>query len=308
MTEVDRDRTKTETWSEWCAKDRTVTGTAQPYEAEEKDLLTAGGESREKGRRELRPAGREYKEYQKDTSRICLKEGYFSNLLSIFLIQELSRVFLSGEETMAQMKPTIPDAIHKLQLCLLEQGPISQRHLFAAGSLLSRSDYEDVVTERSIVGLCGYPCCSNNLPPTLPRRGRYKISLSEHKVYDLQETYKFCSENCVVSSRSFSGSLMLDRCDSVGFAKVSGILKLFEKQKAEDNFLETELGLSKLSIREKSGEIGEVIGDERIGASYAVEGYVPLRDRNKGLLDVLFVDFLFFIFSLYFVLIRIFSF
>ena len=31
VTEVDRDRTETETWIEWCAKNRTVTGTAQPY-------------------------------------------------------------------------------------------------------------------------------------------------------------------------------------------------------------------------------------------------------------------------------------
>ena len=31
VTEVDQDRTETETWAEWCAKNRTVTGTAQPY-------------------------------------------------------------------------------------------------------------------------------------------------------------------------------------------------------------------------------------------------------------------------------------
>ncbi|CAN8255319.1 unnamed protein product [Cochlearia groenlandica] len=34
-----------------------------------------------------------------------------------------------------------------------------QNQLFAAGTLISRSDYEDVVTERTIGKLCGYPLC-----------------------------------------------------------------------------------------------------------------------------------------------------
>jgi hypothetical protein len=89
----------------------------------------------------------------------------------------------------------VKDAVFKLQMALLD-GIQSEDRLFAAGSLISGSDYEDVVTERSITNLCGYPLCCNALPTDRPRKGRYRISLKEHKVYDLHETYMFCSSSC----------------------------------------------------------------------------------------------------------------
>ncbi|XP_026400807.1 putative RNA polymerase II subunit B1 CTD phosphatase RPAP2 homolog [Papaver somniferum] len=170
------------------------------------------------------------------------------------------------------------NAAHKLQLALLE-GIQDENKLFAAGSLICKRDYEDVVTERSISNLCGYPLCINSLPLQRPRKGRYRISLKDHKVYDLQETYMYCSSQCVVNSLAFGGSLQDDRCPVVNSSKVDEVLKLFEEGLSlEEEGLgkkkKGDLGLSELRIQEKmDAKVGE--GDWITGPSNAIEGYVP---------------------------------
>lgn len=178
---------------------------------------------------------------------------------------------------------TVKDAVHKLQLCLLE-GIEDENQLIAAGSLLSRSDYQDVVTERSIANMCGYPLCSNCLPSERPRKGHYRISLKEHKVYDLHETYMYCSANCVVNSGAFAGSLQDDRSSTLNPAKLNEVLNLFKGlhlHSTEDVKEKGNLGSSKLKIQEKLDvKGGEVSLEEWMGPSNAIEGYVPQRDRS----------------------------
>ncbi|BAT96524.1 hypothetical protein LR48_Vigan02g017500 [Vigna angularis] len=182
---------------------------------------------------------------------------------------------------------SVKDAVFKLQMLLFE-GIQNEDQLFAAGSLMSRSDYEDIVTERSITNVCGYPLCCNALPTERPRKGRYRISLKEHKVYDLQETYLFCSSNCVVSSKAFAGSLQSERCLALDPEKLNNILKLFENlnlEQTENVRKDGDLGLSNLKIQEKTvTSTGEVSLEEWVGPSNAIEGYVPKpREReSKG--------------------------
>ncbi|XP_014513955.1 putative RNA polymerase II subunit B1 CTD phosphatase RPAP2 homolog [Vigna radiata var. radiata] len=182
---------------------------------------------------------------------------------------------------------SVKDAVFKLQTLLLE-GIQNEDQLFAAGSLMSRSDYEDIVTERSITNVCGYPLCCNALPSERPRKGRYRISLKEHKVYDLQETYLFCSSNCVVSSKAFAGSLQVERCSALNPEKINNILKLFENlnlEQTENVGKDGDVGLSDLKIQEKTvTSSGEVSLEEWVGPSNAIEGYVPKpREReSKG--------------------------
>ncbi|XAR52734.1 Phosphoprotein phosphatase [Bertholletia excelsa] len=179
---------------------------------------------------------------------------------------------------------SVKDAVHKLQLYLLE-GIKNEDQLFAAGSLISKGDYQDVVTERSIVQMCGYPLCSNPLPAERSRKGRYRISLKEHKVYDLNETYMYCSTSCVVNSRAFAGSLREERCSFLNTAKFNEIMQLFEGfgLKSEEHLeRDGDLGFSKLKIQEKTDtKTGEVSLEEWIGPSNAIEGYVPQRDQNS---------------------------
>ncbi|KZV48157.1 hypothetical protein F511_27720 [Dorcoceras hygrometricum] len=178
---------------------------------------------------------------------------------------------------------TVKDAVHKLQVFLLE-GISSENQLLAAGSLISQSDYQDVVTERTIVNMCGYPLCSNSLPNERPWKGNYHISLKEHKVYDLQETYMYCSKGCLINSRAFAGSLGEERCSTLSTARLNEVLKYFEGLYLDPGMgmgKNGDLGLATLKILEKKdAESGEVSLEEWIGPANAIEGYVPRRDQN----------------------------
>ncbi|KAE9446685.1 hypothetical protein C3L33_21410, partial [Rhododendron williamsianum] len=179
---------------------------------------------------------------------------------------------------------TVKDAVHKLQLSLL-QGIKTETQLFAAGSLISLSDYQDVVTERSIANSCGYPLCNNPLPSDQPQKGRYRIALKEHKVYDLHETYMYCSTSCVVNSGTFAGSLQEERCSVLDSAKLNQIMRLFEGlslDPKENLGKNGDLGLSELKIQERTDiKAGEVSVEDWIGPSNAVEGYVPQRNISS---------------------------
>lgn len=125
----------------------------------------------------------------------------------------------------------------------------------------------------------------------------------EHRVYDLQESYQFCSEDCLINnSKLFAGTLDAERRVDMSGVKVLDALKAFEgsskavndqekKRKKEagrfyrdlDAGIRGDLGFSNLEIREKSdvNKGGVLLLEEWIGPSSAVEGHVP-RDSNKG--------------------------
>ncbi|XP_056165764.1 putative RNA polymerase II subunit B1 CTD phosphatase RPAP2 homolog isoform X2 [Syzygium oleosum] len=184
---------------------------------------------------------------------------------------------------------SVHDAAYKLQHYLLE-GIGGEAQLLAAGSILSRRDYEDVVAERSIAGLCGYPPCAKPLPSDRSRKGRYRISLKEHKVYDLHETYMYCSTGCVVNSRAFAGSLPPERCAVMDLLKMQEVLRVFgdkglgSEEEAEGRVDGVgELGMSGLKIKENEEiRAGEVPLEEWVGPSDAIEGYVPQRRDDKA--------------------------
>ncbi|CAJ2628517.1 unnamed protein product [Trifolium pratense] len=178
----------------------------------------------------------------------------------------------------------VKDAVLKLQMALLD-GIQSEDKLFAAGSLISKSDYEDVVTERSIMHVCGYPLCHNALPTDRPRKGRYRISLKEHKVYDLHETYMYCSPGCVVNSKAFAGSLQEKRCSVLDPEKLNNVLRLFGNlnlEPMENSGKDGELGFSGLEIQDKTETgTGDVSLEQWVGPSNAIEGYVPKKRDNS---------------------------
>ncbi|XP_011315097.1 putative RNA polymerase II subunit B1 CTD phosphatase RPAP2 [Fopius arisanus] len=59
---------------------------------------------------------------------------------------------------------------------------------------INRSHLEDVIEERAILKLCGYPLCDNPLTKIVNKQ--YKISTLRNKVYDVQQTKNFCSFWC----------------------------------------------------------------------------------------------------------------
>lgn len=188
----------------------------------------------------------------------------------------------------------VNEAVHKLQLALLE-GIEAEKQLLAAGTLISKSDYNDVVTERSIADLCGYPLCSNPLPPadSRTRKGRYRISLKEHKVYDVRENYLYCSTNCLVNSKAFSGSLNEERSVVVNEKKIKEVLRVVIGKVEDDENVESKIVKLFGGLEVKENENAERnVGGVSVGgggASDAIEGYVPqhkpkpVPPRSKGM-------------------------
>ncbi|KAH0453944.1 hypothetical protein IEQ34_018268 [Dendrobium chrysotoxum] len=182
----------------------------------------------------------------------------------------------------------IAEAVYRIQFSLIECPSCSTEQLLTAGSLLSRPDYQDVVVERSIVGFCGYALCHNRLPVNRDHHARFKVSLRDQRIYDLEETYKYCSEACQVRSMAFSKSLSTERVCDLNQARIEQALRLFGNWDVggEEFRDEGDLGIKSLSIKEKGiAGAGEVSLNEWIGPANAIEGYVPQRDRisNSGL-------------------------
>lgn len=217
------------------------------------------------------------------------------------------------------MAPSVKDAVYKIQTTLLD-GVKREAQLHAAANLLSKSDYEDVVTERTIANLCGYPLCNNKLPASeeqRKRKGRYRISLKDHKVYDLQETWLYCSTPCLIDSRTFSdcllppdrnadgalecnsdkilhileavGSLSLDDPKTENVPETSKnknvLEELKEGRKNENNKNSEEKFSSKLQIYEQENDSVEKIAaafdSASAGPSDAIEGYVPQGELRR---------------------------
>ncbi|GJM94512.1 hypothetical protein PR202_ga11160 [Eleusine coracana subsp. coracana] len=188
---------------------------------------------------------------------------------------------------------TVSWAVLRVQTALLDGRAANNEPLLhaAARSLLSRSDYDDVVTERTISDECGYPACPNPLPPPAPGGGkaaapRFHISLREHRVYDLEEARKFCSERCLVTSAAFAASLPPERPFGVPPDRLDAMVALVESgggpglgfPAAEDGKKEGKA--MKVEIKEKEvAGAGEVTIQDWIGPSDAIEGYVPRCDR-----------------------------
>lgn len=63
---------------------------------------------------------------------------------------------------------------------------------------INQSHYDDIVEERAITKLCGYPLCDVQLEE-MPKQ-QYKISLTTNKVFDISERKSFCSNKCYKSS------------------------------------------------------------------------------------------------------------
>ncbi|PKU82998.1 putative RNA polymerase II subunit B1 CTD phosphatase RPAP2 homolog isoform X1 [Dendrobium catenatum] len=177
----------------------------------------------------------------------------------------------------------IAEATYHIQLFLIECPSCSTEQLLTAGYLLSRPDYQDIVVERSIVGFCGYPLCHNRLPSVdRNRHARFKVSLRDQRIYNLEETYKYCSEACQVRSMAFSKSLSTERACDLNQARIEQALRLFGNLDVGGEEFEDEgdVGIKSLSIKEKGvAGAGEVSLNEWIGPANAIEGYVPQRDR-----------------------------
>ncbi|KAI8075578.1 Rtr1/RPAP2 family-domain-containing protein [Thamnidium elegans] len=84
---------------------------------------------------------------------------------------------------------------------LFSQPKISPVTLQRAAIYLQPRTFEEVVEERVVQEWCGYPLCDS--PPKTDDLQKYKISLSQRKVYDQSELANYCSEACYHKSKYF---------------------------------------------------------------------------------------------------------
>ncbi|EHH14952.1 hypothetical protein EGK_00969, partial [Macaca mulatta] len=94
-------------------------------------------------------------------------------------------------------------ALHIVEQLLEEN--ITEEFLMECGKFITPAHYSDVVDERSIVKLCGYPLCQKKLG-IVPKQ-KYKISTKTNKVYDITERKSFCSNFCYQASKFFEAQI-----------------------------------------------------------------------------------------------------
>ncbi|XP_070552755.1 LOW QUALITY PROTEIN: putative RNA polymerase II subunit B1 CTD phosphatase Rpap2 [Ptychodera flava] len=93
---------------------------------------------------------------------------------------------------------------HQLVEKLLEN-PISSEYLIDCAVFITPQHYLDVVEERAISSLCGYPVCEQKLQ-NVPKQ-KYHISTKANNVYDITERKNFCSNHCFKASKYFEKQL-----------------------------------------------------------------------------------------------------
>ena len=100
------------------------------------------------------------------------------------------------------------EALRRDLQCQLLVERVSQDTFKQALLQLKPGDYHEVVVERALDKLCGYPLCSNPVGDwsALPRK---KISWRDKAIYDKSKLKDFCSISCMNKSEAIEESLPL---------------------------------------------------------------------------------------------------
>lgn len=235
-----------------------------------------GAEGRKKTESTSRDAKKSGKKKRRPSKKVSSRNG----ALDEGKVEEL----VAKATAHAQAVQAVKRAIFEIQMFLLD-GVHEKARLQATSPLLTQSEYSDVVTERSISKQCGYPLCHNGLITDSSRKGRYRISLHEHKVYDLSETRLFCCANCLVASKIFQSSLQIERDEFIAKEKLMRIMDYVRDPKesklhngianSKDHQNQTVPSNESLvsSIQEREGSGISSFDDS--GPFDAIEGYVP---------------------------------
>lgn len=89
---------------------------------------------------------------------------------------------------------------------LLESVDISEDDFLSMLKDINQSHFEDIVEERSIEKLCGWPLCKKQLTE-IPKK-QFDINLSKKKVYDIRDRKRFCSSDCYRATSYLKAQLL----------------------------------------------------------------------------------------------------
>ncbi|KAF9902806.1 RNA polymerase II associated protein 2 [Linnemannia zychae] len=85
--------------------------------------------------------------------------------------------------------------------------PVTEETLGEAANRIKQSHYREIIEERNIAKLCGYPLCAK---PPRDIKGKFRISLQERKVFDISVLRQYCSSTCLTASRWLESQLTED--------------------------------------------------------------------------------------------------
>jgi len=83
--------------------------------------------------------------------------------------------------------------------------PVTIEFLKHIAKYFQPAHYEEVVIERKSLNICGYPLCNKK---TQQLKGKYKLSSSKGKIFDITELKSYCGSDCMISSRYFASQLL----------------------------------------------------------------------------------------------------
>ncbi|GAM26926.1 hypothetical protein SAMD00019534_101010 [Acytostelium subglobosum LB1] len=87
----------------------------------------------------------------------------------------------------------------------LIENTVTEEQLKLYAIFLQPNHYEDIVIERAIQKICGYPTCNKVVKEKLPFK--YYISTKDQRVYDQEELANYCSTECLTNSKLFKHSI-----------------------------------------------------------------------------------------------------
>ncbi|KAL2642215.1 hypothetical protein R1flu_009802 [Riccia fluitans] len=200
------------------------------------------------------------------------------------LDQEKVERLVTKAKAHAQALQAVKKAVFEVQLLLLE-GVKTSSQLQRSSDLLTRSEYQDVVVERSIEKKCGYPVCTKPLVPE-QRKGRFRLSVSERKIYDSRESGLFCSQSCQATSKTFAVCcLELERDGLIPQEKLAAIIHsvrdpISDVKEDGMNYVvqksNRDAGSLLSEVKEREDTETAAASFEDAGPSDAIEGYTPV--------------------------------
>ncbi|CAK1548040.1 unnamed protein product [Leptosia nina] len=105
--------------------------------------------------------------------------------------EQIQRAIIKKRECNAKAQQIVESLLEKC---------ISENDLLQCLPDINQSHFEDIIEERSIVHLCGYPLCQNAVfEKDIPKQ-KYRISTKTNKVYDITARKSFCSNMCYKSA------------------------------------------------------------------------------------------------------------
>ncbi|XP_044157344.1 putative RNA polymerase II subunit B1 CTD phosphatase RPAP2 [Bufo gargarizans] len=173
---------------------------------------------------------------------------------------------------------------HQIVERLLENN-ISEDFLMDCAKFISPSHYKDIVEERSIIKICGYPICKNTLE-NVPKQ-KYKISTRTNKVYDITERKCFCSNFCYRASKYYEAQIPQTPVWSREEESLS-IIKLLKEGKSGRSGEEVKLTERRLKISEvekpkhtkESGGSCSASSDEDVPGQAFVSSIIPVPELS----------------------------